>query len=103
MYGGDTRVMLCPCGLLASFGARVVRVCFVQLGRGAGEWRGVLDERCETQRNASHGFTGRVQGCTVADSLPCGTALPFCVDFFHGLHLSCKPVKAPRKVESLTC
>ena len=60
MYGGDTRVMLCPCGLLASFGARVVRVCFVQLGRGAGEWGGVLDERCETQRNASHGFTGRV-------------------------------------------
>ena len=60
VYGGDTRVMLCPCGLLASFGARVVRVCFVQLGRGAGEWGGVLDERCETQRNASHGFTGRV-------------------------------------------
>ena len=76
------------------------------LGEVLEAWGGVLDERCETQRNASHGFTGRVQGCTVADSLPCGTAfnaLPFCVDFFHGLHLSCKPVKAPRKVESLTC
>ena len=66
------------------------------LGEVLEAWGGVLDERCETQRNASQkGVYSHREGCTLA--------LPFCVDFFHGLHLSCKPVKAPRKVESLTC